>query len=80
MVVAAMIASITASIGAFASLRTNRRIHTNHGKNIGQHVEELSLWAEHHTIQDAAHFAEIRTALGLPPKPYFIKQNIQQDD
>lgn len=79
-IIAALIAIIPASVAAIASLRTNRKIKTNHGKDIGQHVEalvewagEMSEWAEHHTEQDASQMADIRLAVGLPPRPYLSR-------
>lgn len=62
-VVAAVIAAVPATIAAVSSAKTNRRIRTNHGKNIGQHVEDLGSLLAQHTIQDAANFAEIRQLL-----------------
>jgi hypothetical protein len=78
LVQAAIVTAVPATIAAIASIRTNRQIRTNHGKNIGQYVEDLSAWAEHHTLQDAEHFAEIREALGLPPKPY-VTREVERD-
>jgi hypothetical protein len=44
----------------------NRKLRTNHGKTIGEHVEDLVTWSHIHTEQDN----EIRDALGLPRASY----------
>lgn len=41
LIIIALIGIIPATIAAIASIRTNRNQKTNHGKNIGQHVEAL---------------------------------------
>lgn len=41
-VIAAVIAAIPATMAAWSSMKTNRRIKTNHGKSIGQHVEDAA--------------------------------------
>ena len=65
-VAAAFIASVPATLAAVASWKTNRRIKTNHGKSIGQHVEQIGADLAAHTKQDAAQFSEIREWLGMP--------------
>lgn len=67
-IVAAGIAAGPASISAYAALRTNLKVKTNHGKNIGQHVEDLvewtanmSEWATKHQESDN----DLRQQLGL---------------
>ena len=43
MVIGAMITAVPATVAAVSSWRTNQKIKTNHGKNIGQHVEQAAL-------------------------------------
>lgn len=46
--------------------RTRKMVETNHGKTIGQHVEDLVLWSHIHTEQDN----EVREALGIKRAEY----------
>ena len=68
MVIGAAITAVPASLAAYASISVARRTKTNHGKNIGQHVEhqgeqlsQLLRWADFHQESDN----EVREALGL---------------
>lgn len=73
-VAAAAIGGFATSTAAFiSSKRTHAEVRTNHGKRNGQYIEDLAAWAEFHTEQDAKQFAELRTALGLAPRP-FVKR------
>jgi hypothetical protein len=66
----AVISIVPSTLAAIFTLIINRKVKTNHGKNIGQHVEDvketqeslLVLLAEH-TGQDAANFAQLRREL-----------------
>jgi hypothetical protein len=67
-VVAAAIAAGPATIAAWSSLRTSRKVKTNHGKNIGTHVEDLVEWTGNMTAWALAHQGsdnDLREALGL---------------
>jgi hypothetical protein len=66
-------ATVTAAgIAAWASISTKRDVRTNHGKKIGEHVEDLvdwaeqfSAWAWHHQENDD----RVARYLGVPPAP-----------
>lgn len=71
-VLAAIIVAVPAAIGAYASLRTRNDVKTNHGKKIGEHVEDLvdwadafTAWAWHHQENDD----RVAQYLGVPPAP-----------
>jgi hypothetical protein len=72
-VLIATVTTVPAILAAVASMRVHREVRTNHGKRNGEYVEELAAWAQHHTEQDAENFAELRAALGMPPKPYWAR-------
>lgn len=62
----ATLVAIPATIGAWAALRNGRQLHTNHGKTIGRHVEDLgddlgdlSRAFARHEADDARRFDQI---------------------
>lgn len=65
-VVAAFISAGPATIAAWAALRVKANTSTNHGKNIGQHVEELGDKLDYlssafvsHSQSDADNFTQL---------------------
>lgn len=68
-VIAASITAGPSSIAAWAALRVKRDQRTNHGKKIGEHVEDLVDWAANTTVAMQLHQEsdnDLRQALGLP--------------
>jgi len=71
-VLPSVLVAIPATIAAAASLHNARKIRTNHGSTIGEHVENqgeavaaLTEDLAAHTAQDQRNFSEIRKALGI---------------
>jgi len=61
---------IASGVGAWAAItagrhakQVNRKVETNHGGTIGEHMEDLLDWAENHQQSDN----DLRVALGLEP-------------
>lgn len=83
-VIGAAITAVPATMAAWASINVARKTKTNHGKNIGQHVEhqgeqlsQLLRWADFHQESDN----EVRTALGLDPAsfPLDVRDDVRDD-
>jgi hypothetical protein len=65
-ILCAIIAGVFGVINTRQSAKMNHKVDTNHGRTIGQHVEDLVAWSHIHHQQDN----EIRAALGLLPVDY----------
>ena len=68
-VVVALIGAVPATLATLPGIALLRRTKTNHGKTIGQHVEELTEWAQFHQESDN----ELRRVLGLPDASFPLR-------
>jgi len=59
----ALITGIFGIVIVWQNNQLGRRTKTNHGKTLGQHVEDLGTVLAAHTVQDAENFGEIREML-----------------
>lgn len=66
-VIGATITAVPAGLAAYASIVVARRTKTNHGMNIGQHVEQAALDAKEAKLEAQA----VRIELG----EYMLKQD-----
>lgn len=53
-------AAIPATVAAWASLRNGRRVKTNSGRTLGQHVEDIAVTLNRHLEEDEEQFEEQR--------------------
>lgn len=65
-IIACALTAVFGLLISWQNAKMAKKLKTNHGKTIGEHVEDLVTWSHIHTEQDN----EIRTALGLPPAKY----------